>query len=111
MLSQCCSGSSIAIYVPALYACQLASERLHMHPMARPFAMGLLLCLHSAPHLLLGAQQGWWALSLDAPLPLSGASRETAEPAEASRMVTLSTHGAPGTSGAYPIDSRAPRRS
>ena len=60
MLSQCSSGSSVAVYVPALYACHLAIARLPLHTLARPFAMGVLLCVHSAPHLLLGAQQGWW---------------------------------------------------
>ncbi len=63
MLSQCSSGSSVAVYVPALYACQLAAARLPLHAFARPFAMGVLLCVHSAPHLLLGSQQGWWVLS------------------------------------------------
>ena len=63
MLSQCSSGSSVAVYVPALYACELAIERLPLHALARPFAAGLLLCVQSAPHLLLGAQQGWWTTS------------------------------------------------
>ena len=76
MLSQCSSGASVAAYVPALYACQLAVARLPLHELGRPFAMGLLLCLHSLPHLLLGAQQGWWTLT-----PGSGHAAAMRQPA------------------------------
>jgi hypothetical protein len=61
MISQCSSANSIALYVPALYSCHLASERLPLHRFARPFATGLLLCLYALPYLQLGVAQGWWA--------------------------------------------------
>lgn len=61
MVSQCSSANSIAIYVPALYVCQMAPARLQLHAFARPFAAGFFFCLHMLPYLLQGAVQGWWA--------------------------------------------------
>lgn len=60
MVSQCSSANSIAVYVPGLYVCLLAAERLHLHPIARPFAAGALLNLYALPYLAQGATQQWW---------------------------------------------------
>jgi hypothetical protein len=61
MVSQCSSANSCAMYVPALYACQLAVSRLPVHALARPFAAGLLLAAYAVPYSLQGGGQVWWA--------------------------------------------------
>ena len=42
MVSQCSSANSVAVYVSGLYVCSLASVRLQLHPIARPFATAIL---------------------------------------------------------------------
>ena len=82
MVSQCSSANSVAAYVPALYVCLLAAERLHLHPIARPFAAGSLLSLYALPYLAQGATQQWWtytpaAAAGEAALPLRGSQMWT----------------------------------
>jgi hypothetical protein len=76
MISQCSSTNSVAAYVPGLYVCLLAAERLQLHPIARPFAAGGLFSLYALPYLAQGTSQQWWAYAPAAaggPLPLKGA--------------------------------------
>ena len=68
MISQCSSGSSPAMQAVALYACQLAAQRLPLHVVARPFTTGILTFLCTFPYVSLGVGQGWWVLAGNAPL-------------------------------------------
>ena len=61
MVSQCSSANSVAVYVSGLYVCSLASVRLQLHPIARPFATAILFCCFMLPYALQGAAQGWWS--------------------------------------------------
>ena len=60
MISQCSSANSVALYVPSLYVCVLAAERLQLHTIAHPFATGALLSFYTLPYLSLGVSQQWW---------------------------------------------------
>ena len=78
MLSQCSSAASVAVCAAALYVCQVAAARLPLSALARPFAVGLLVCVYCTPHVLQGAGQGWWAWAAPAPAPSSSAAAAAA---------------------------------
>ena len=97
MLSQCVSLCSVAVYAAALYACQLTAARLPLHAFARPFAIGLLVCAHTAPHLLQGADQGWW--TWQPPFPSELADAGDAVAAAGSEALSSSSSSAAGAVG------------
>lgn len=83
MISQCSSANSVALYVPSLYVCVLAAERLQLHAIARPFATGALLSLYTLPYLSLGVSQQWWQY---APAFEANSSSAEAAPATAAAL-------------------------
>ena len=72
MLSQCSSLNAVGWYVPLLYSSALATERLQLHPLAKPFCCGLFCLSYNLGYELNGASHQWWfwadGLQLFAPM-------------------------------------------
>ena len=72
MLSQCSSLNAVGWYVPLLYSSALATERLQLHPLAKPFCCGLFCLAYNLGYELNGASHQWWfwadGLQLYAPM-------------------------------------------